>query len=265
MIIEQLRMDNLREGVYCGKGMPFGDEWYTNLEGWLDGGSLRGQIARDDDGASIGFVLYYPIENVPVEVGGEGLYMMSCIQVKPPHNKTGVAKMLIESAIADARDNGASGIVAEGLTEAEDNPVHEHVTAEFLHNLGLTKGQSRGFATLYYVAFSEETKEPTYLPARFSPPENKATLRVDIMDCSLCYAGIHNRETVLQAVERSRSDKIEVFVHRHNNRQAIIDKGLSSGVFIDGKLTFFRGPVTEADVLEAIDVADSARRQAIDR
>lgn len=263
MTIEQLRMDNLREGVYCGKGMPFGDEWYTNLEGWLDGGMLKGQVARDDDGSAIGFVLYYPIENVPAEIGGEGLYMVSCIQVKPPHNKIGVAKKLIESAIEDARNNGATGIVAEGLAEQE--PLHDHATAKFLHNLGLTKGQSRGFATLYYVAFSEETKEPTYLPARFDPPKNKATLRVDIMDCSLCYVGIHNRETVLHAVERSKSDKIEVFVHDHNNRGAVIDQGFSSGVFIDGKLTFFRGPVTEADVMEAIDVADSARRRATDR
>lgn len=265
MTIEQLRMDNLREGVFCGKGMPFGDEWYTNLEGWLDGGLLRGQIARDDDGSAIGFVLYYPIESVPMEIGGDGLYMVQCIQVKPPHNKTGVARKLIESAIADARDSGASGVVAEGLAEAEDNPIHEHVTAEFLQNLGLTKGQSRGFASLYYVAFSEDTEEPTYLPARFAPPESQTKLRVDIMDCSLCYVGIHNRETVIQAVERSKSDKVEVFVHDQNNRGAVIDKGFSSGVFIDGKLTFFRGPVTEADILEAIDVADSARRRATDR
>lgn len=265
MKIEQLRMDNLREGVYCGKGMPFGDEWYKNLEGWLDGGLLRGQIARSDDGEAIGFVLYYPVEHVPMEVGGEGLYMMQCIQVKAPHNKVGVAKKLIESAIADARNTGASGVVAEGLTEPDDDPLHDHVTAEFLQNLGLNKGQSRGFATLYYLTFSEDVQEPSYLPQRFVPPDSKTALRVDIMDCSLCYVGIHNRETVIQAVERSESTRIEVFVHDQNSRGAVIDKGFSSGVFIDGKLTFFRGPVNEADVLEAIDVADSARRQALDR
>lgn len=264
MRIEQLRMDNLREGVYCGKGMPFGDEWYTNLEGWLDGGSLRGQIARSDDGEAIGFVLYYPIENVPMEVGGEGLYMMSCIQVKPPHDKMGVARKLVDSAIADARRHGASGVVAEGVLE-QASDEHEHVTAEFLQNLGMTRGQSRGFATLYYIAFSEDTQEPTYLPSRFVPPDSKTSLRVDIMDCSLCYVGIHNRETVLQAVERSKSDHIEVFVHDQNTRGAVIDKGFSSGVFVDGKLTFFRGPINEADVLEAIDVADSARRQSLDK
>lgn len=265
MRIEQLRMDNLREGVYCAKGTQFGDEWYKSLEAWLDGGLLRGQIARDDDGEAIGFVLYYPIENVPMEVGGEGLYMVQCLQVKPPHNKTGIARKLIESAIADARDSGAAGIVAEGLAEAEPDPVHEHVTAEFLESLGLIKGQSRRFSTLYYLVFSEDTEEPTYLPARFAPPESQAKLRVDIMDCGLCYVGIQNRETVVEAVERSKSDQVEVIVHDQSNREAVIDKGFSSGVFIDGKLTFFRGPITEADVMEAIDVADSARRRDIDK
>lgn len=263
MRIEQLRMDNLREGVYCGKGMPFGDEWYKNLEGWMDGDLLHGQIARSDEGEAIGFVLYYPLEKAPMEIGGDGLYMVQCIQVKPPHDKTGVAKDLLESAIADARKIGAAGVVAEGLAEAE--PEHDHVTAEFLQNLGMTKGQSRGFATLYYVSFSEDTQEPRYLPSSFTPPANKTSLRVDIMDCSLCYVGIHNRETVLSAVERSKSDPVDVEVHNQNTRGAVIEKGYSTGVFIDGKLTFFRGPVTEADVLEAIDVADSARRQALDR
>lgn len=263
MRIEQLRMDNLREGVYCGKGLRLSEEWYGNLEAWLDGGLLRGQVARDDSGEPIGFVLYYPIENVPMDVGGEGLYMVQCLQVKPPHNKTGVAKKLIESAIADARGSGAAGIVAEGLAKAE--PLHDHVTAEFLESLGLTKGQSRGFATLYYITFSNDAEEPTYLPSNFQPPDSRTVLRVDIMDCGLCQVGIHNRETVIKAVERSQSDQIEVFVHDQNNRGAVIDKGFSSGVFIDGKLTFFRGPITEADVLEAIDVADSARKRAIDK
>ncbi len=265
MIIEKLRMDNLRDGVYCAKGMQFGDEWYRNLEVWLDGGLLRGQIARDDTGEPIGFVLYYPIEHVPMEVGGEGLYMVQCLQVKPPHDKTGIARKLIESAIADARNCGAAGIVAEGLAEAEQSDIHEHVTAEFLESLGLIKGQSRRFATLYYMTFRPDAQEPSYLPTRFAAPASKATIRVDILDCSLCYVGIHNRETVLQAVERSARERVEVFVHDQNNRGAVVDKGLSSGVFVDGKLTFFRGPINEADVLEAIDVADSARRQAMDK
>ena len=54
-------------------------------------------------------------------------------------------------------------------------------------------------------------------------------------------------------------------VHNTSTREAVIDKGFSSGVFVDGKLTFFRGPVTEADVMNAIRVANSARKRATDR
>lgn len=262
MIIEQLCMDNLREGVFCPNGTRFTDEWHGQLEAWLDGGILRGQIAKDDNGETMGFVLYYPIEKVPMEVGGDGLYMVQCIQVKPSHDKGAVAKILIESAIADARTSGAAGIVAEGVRE--ENPSG-HVSATFLDNLGLHRGESRGYATLYYVVFNDESQEPRYLPPRFDPIDTETKLRVDIMDCRLCYVGIHNRETVMQAVERSDCKKVEVVVHDQSTREAVIDKGFSSGVFIDGKLTYFRGPVTEADVMNAIDVADSARRRAMDR
>lgn len=263
MKIEQLRMDNLREGVFCPNGNKFADEWYGHLEAWLDGGLLRGQVARDDNGEAIGFVLYYPIESVPMEIGGDGLYMVQCLQVKPPHDKTGIAKALIESAVADARGNGATGIVAEGLREEEKN--HDHVSATFLENLGLKKGQSRGFATLYYVIFNNKTEEPSYLPARFDPPESQTKLRIDIMDCGLCYVGIHNRETVVHAVERSERQAVDVVVHNQSTREAVIQKGVSSGVFIDGRLTFFRRPASEDDVMDAIEVADSARRRATDR
>jgi hypothetical protein len=263
MQIEQLRMDNLREGIHCGEAMPFADEWYGLLEAWLDGGALRGQIARTEDGEAIGFVLYYPIEKVPMEIDGDGLYMVQCLQVKPPHDKGTVARMLIDSAIADARVSGASGIVTEGLTKRD--PIHDHVAATLLESLGLTRGESRGFATIYYLVFDAGTEEPRYMPASFVPPQGRSKLRVDIMVCSLCYVGIHNRETVMRAVERSASDRVEVVVHDQNTREAVLDKGYSSGVFIEGRLTYFRGPVTEDEVMQAIEIADSAREREIDR
>ena len=54
MKIEQLSMDNLREGVFCPAGTQFSHEWHGQLEAWLDGGMLKGQIARDDDGEAVG-------------------------------------------------------------------------------------------------------------------------------------------------------------------------------------------------------------------
>ena len=40
---------------------------------------------------------------------------------------------------------------------------------------------------------------------------------------------------------------------------------MSSGVFIDGKLTFFDGPITEEDVWNAIKIAGVARGLKLDR
>ncbi len=73
MRIEQLSVENLREGVFCAKGKPHGEDMYRQLEAWLDGAMLRGQVARTDDGQPAGFVLYYPIEQAPLDVEGSGL------------------------------------------------------------------------------------------------------------------------------------------------------------------------------------------------
>ena len=42
MRIEQLSVDNLREGVYCPRGLKRSEEVYAQLEAWLDGSILRG-------------------------------------------------------------------------------------------------------------------------------------------------------------------------------------------------------------------------------
>jgi len=89
-------------------------------------------------------------------------------------------------------------------------------------------------------------------------------VRLDILDCRRCYVGITNREVVKTVSERFK-DKVRVEVHDNTTREAILDKGMANGIFINGTLTFFEGHVSEEDVMNAIEVADTAHRQQTDR
>ena len=142
---------------------------YAQLEAWLEGDVLRGQIAREDDGLVSGFVLYYPIERAPLDVTGEGLYMVQCVTVKPEFRGRGVGRALVESALSDARANGASGLAVEAF-RGERRGEWEYMPSTFFDHMGLAPGPSRGSATLYYKRFGKSKSAPAYLDPKFSPP-----------------------------------------------------------------------------------------------
>ena len=263
MKIEPLSVENLREGVFCGHGKAHGEEMYEQLEVWLDGSRLRGQIARQDNGDPAGFVLYYPIEEAPLDVTGSGLYMVQCVHVKPEYQREGLGRSLIQSAIADARENGASGLAVEGFRkDNKGNPGY--IPGAFFQHIGMKEGDSRDKGTLYYYTFDEKSQPPRYLEPKVRVPKATSKLRIDLLDCSHCHLAVSRRK-VVEAVAAQAPQDIELVVHDQNTRQAILDKGMSSGIFLDGRLTYFRGPMTEEDLWNAINVARNAREKEIDR
>lgn len=265
MQIERLDTSNLRDGVFCCHGKPGPEPMYEQMEAWLDGNLLRGQIARADDGKVAGFVLYYPIENAPMDVEGEGLYMVQCIFVKPEYQKAGVGRALIETAMADARANGASGLAAEGYS-GRMKAGFEYKPGAFFAHMGMTSSDTRGQGTLYYVGMKENARPPKYLEPNYKPSQQiQPKIKVELLDCRRCYTFVNNRSVVEAVLEHVGSDKVDLVVHDQNHRQAILDKGMSTGVFIDGKLTFFDGPISEDAVMDALEVAITARQHKMDR
>jgi len=263
--IDKLDTSNLRDGVFCAHGKTRPDAMYDQMEAWLDGNLLRGQIARADDGEIAGFVLYYPIEHAPLDIDGKGLYLIQCIFVKPKYQKSGIGRSLFQASIADAQANGATGLAVEGFSEREKDGF-EYKPGAFFAHMGMTPSDTRGQGMLYYVGFKEEVEPPHYLEPNFKPrPTATPKIKVDILDCRRCYTFVNNRNLVKAVLEQAGREKFEVEVHDQNHREAIVDKGMSTGVFIDGKLTFFEGPISEDDVWNAIEIAEEARRQATDR
>lgn len=263
MKIEELNVDNLREGIFCPHGSGHAEEMYGQMQAWIEGDCLRGRVARSDDGQAIGFILYYPVERAPLDIEGEGVYVVQCLYVKPEHQNRGVGKALIEAALANARVSGATGFAMEGFREQKMG-AFSYVPGTFLQHMGMTAGESRGPMTLYYVEFQEDAMPPQYMTPRYEPPEDQARVRVDIFDCRKCYVGISNREVVKTVMEQL-GDEVSVEVHDQNTREAVVDKGMSSGVFIGRMLTYFTGPISEDDVWTAINAAKQARDRATDR
>ena len=265
MRIERLSTENLREGIFCARGRKHGEEMYVQLEAWLKGELLRGQIARAEDGEVAGFILYYPIEDAPLDFDGEGVYVVQCLFVKPKFQNGGIGKALIETALADAKAAGGTGIAAEGF-HPHDGPDSGVMPGGFFGHVGMTPGESRGSGTLYYVSFNNASDPPRYLaPEEIEIPRATPRLKIDVLDCRRCHLAIDKRDLIEAVIDGVGAEKIDLEVHDTTSRETILDKGMSSGVFIDGKLTFFGMPLTEEDVWRAIEVAMSAREQATDR
>lgn len=254
MRIEPLSTTNLREGVYCAAEKPNSQEIYNQLEVWLESNMLRGLVARDKDDEVTGFVLYYPIESAPLDVEGEGLYMVQCLFVKPENQAQGVGRMLVEGAVADARTNGASGLAVEGYKK-RTAAGYDFMPAAFFRHLGMAEGDSRDQGTLYYFSFDDKS-QPRYTP------EDSPKVKIDIIDCRRCFVGVSDRKVVDVVMENDSPQKV---VLKADIGQAEPDKGMSSGVFVDGKLTYFTGPISEDNVLDAIEAADNARDRLMDR
>lgn len=264
MNIERLSTDNLREGIFCARESPHADEIFGQMEAWLDGNMLRGLLARTADGEPAGFILYYPIEHAPIDVEGEGLYVAHCIHVRPEAQGRGIGRALIEAAIADARDSGASGLAVEGFNR-DGRGVFSFVPGDFLKHVGLIESESRGAGTLYYAAIRDDVEKPRYMMPSRPLSRSTAKVRIDVFDCRNCRIGVENRELVKSVLQRVESDKYELVVTDYSTRQAVADRGMPSGVFVDGALTFFRGPISEDDVLNALEAAWAARKADSDR
>lgn len=216
---------------------------------------LRGQIARADDGKVAGFVIYYPIENAPIDMEGEGLYLIQCIYVLPEYQKSGLGRALFEASIEDAQANGATGLAVEGFA-GRMRDGFEYKPGAFFAHMGMTPTDKRGQGTLYYIGFKDEgeASPPRYLEPNFKPqPSMAPRIKVDILDCRGCFTAVHNRNLIEAVLEQAGKEKFEVHTHDQSNRESVLDKGMSTGVFLDGKLTFFDGPISEDDVWQAID------------
>jgi hypothetical protein len=175
----------------------------------------------------------------------------------------GVGKALLEAAMQDARGHGAKGVAVTAYTNG-NNVDFGHMPSSFYRKMGFSEVGQRGAATLLFAKFEQNAPIPAFAPMNYTPGLSSGRVRVDVLDCSRCWVGVKTSK-LIDKIAESLGEKVEVKHHDQNVRAAVIDKGMSSGVFIDGELTFFGDPVSEDDIMRALEVALIAYHTRTDR
>ena len=81
---------------------------------WLRERLSDGHVFRKLDAKGCAFIEYAPLETAWVPIEGDNYYYIYCLWVTGDLKGTGTGKKLLESCIADAKENGKSGICMLG-------------------------------------------------------------------------------------------------------------------------------------------------------
>lgn len=81
---------------------------------WLRERLSDGHVFRKLDAKGCAFIEYAPLETAWVPIEGDNYYYIYCLWVTGDLKGTGTGKELLESCIADAKENGKSGICILG-------------------------------------------------------------------------------------------------------------------------------------------------------
>ena len=81
---------------------------------WLRERLSDGHVFRKLDAKGCAFIEYAPLEKAWVPIEGENFYYIYCLWVTGDLKGTGTGKELLKSCIADAKENGKSGICMLG-------------------------------------------------------------------------------------------------------------------------------------------------------
>lgn len=81
---------------------------------WLRERLSDGHVFRKLDAKGCAFIEYAPLETAWVPIEGDNYYYIYCLWVTGDLKGTGTGKELLESCIADAKENGKSGICMLG-------------------------------------------------------------------------------------------------------------------------------------------------------
>ncbi len=163
-----------QESLYCQcleewspeikEGGSTKERWYHRMKER----GLRVKLCLDDNGAVGGMIHYGPIENVPVE--GSDLYYVYCVWVhgykegRGNFQHKGMGKALLKAAEEDARQHGAKGLVAWGVS------IPVFMRAAWFKRQGYKVADSAGMMKLMWKPFVDGTVPPKW-PRHHKRPE----------------------------------------------------------------------------------------------
>jgi GNAT superfamily N-acetyltransferase len=194
---------------------------------------LRARLALDDGGAVGGMIQYLPIEQSHVD--GAGLYFVHCVWVhgykqgRGNFQKHGMGSALLDSAEADARSLGATGMAAWGLW------LPFWMKASWFKKHGYRKADRQGLAVLLWKPFTNDAVAPRWFPRSKKLPEPVAgKVNVTAFSNGWCMG----MNLVVERAKRAAAEFGERVIYHEidtSDRSAVIAWGQSDAVFVDDK------------------------------
>ncbi len=203
-------------------------EWYTKMK---DRG-LRVKLARDDDGKIGGMIQYLPVEHSWIQ--GEGIYFIMCIWVhgykqgRGDFRKRGMGKALLKAAEDDVRKLGAKGIAAWGIA------MPFWMRASWFKKHGYRKVDKENGMVLLLKGFSEDVRQPRWMRPRKRPGTTPGKVNVTAFVNGWCPAGNITFERARRAASKL-GEAVEFNAIDTSDRDNLIEWGIPSGIFLDGK------------------------------
>lgn len=203
-------------------------DWYIKMK---DRG-LRVKLARDQRGKIGGMIQYLPVEHSWID--GKDIYFIMCIWVhgykegRGDFRKRGMGRALLKAAEEDARELGARGIAAWGIS------MPFWMRASFFKKHGYRKVDKEKGMVLLVKEFSDGLEDPNWIRPKKRPGLTHGKVNVTAFLNGWCPAGNMVVERARRA-SREFGDRVDFNVIDTMDRKNLEEWGIPGGLFIDGK------------------------------
>jgi len=204
------------------------EDWFNKMKNK----DLRVKLATDDYGMVGGMIQYMPIEHTFAE--GKDLYFIHCIWVhgykkgRGNFRKRGMGKALLKAAEEDAKERGAKGIAAWGIS------LPFWMKASWFKKHGYKKTDNAGGRVLLWKPFKDDAVPPKWIKEKKKPKASPDKVTVTSFRNGWCPAQNIVFERAKRA-EKEFGDKVTFREIDTLDRDVFLEWGIADGLFIDNK------------------------------
>jgi len=204
------------------------ENWYRKMK---DRG-LGVKLAVDDNGVVGGMIQYAPIEHT--FASGEDLYFIYCIWVhghkkgRGNFQKKGMGKALLQAAEADAKDKGAKGIAAWGVS------LPFWMKASWFRKQGYARVDKQGMQVLLWKPFADDAISPRWIVEKKKTEGIPGKVTVTAFVNGWCTS----QNMVCERARRAAAelgDQVEFRMIDTFGQQAFSEWGIADALFVNGK------------------------------
>jgi len=204
------------------------ETWYARMK---DKG-LRVKLALDDQDKVGGMIQYLPIEQSFVD--GKDLYFIPCIWVhghkkgRGNFQKRGMGRALLEAAETDARERGAKGIAAWGLS------LPFWMKASWFKKQGYKRADKMGMQVLVWKPFDDGAAAPRWIRQKRTPGKIPGQVTVTVFLNGWCPVQSLAYERAKRAAAQL-GDKVVFQMFDTFDRDTFLEWGISDALYVDDK------------------------------